>query len=314
MSFTQVTERERYFISTALVEGFTKTSIAYALNRSRSTIQREIKRNSDRRGHYKPFIANNIAVFRRSDCRRKSYFTNEEWGAVFDKLRIQWAPEQVASRFAKDGEVSMHFGTIYRQIKRDKRKGGKLFRHLRQANKKRRKGYGRPDSRGILRGKRNISERPKVANERRELGHCEADLVRGFNALGWILTLIDRKARLVRIRKLRNKSTEEVNRKLLGLIEELDIKTITVDNGCEFHAYKELEKATGVRFYFANAHRSWERGSIENMNGLIRQYLPKTMPLTDLTQARCTQIENRLNQRPRKLLNYKTPEEYYYGF
>jgi transposase, IS30 family len=313
MSYRQVTERERYYISGALREGRSKAFIARALGRPRSTIQREILRNKDRRGHYKALIAHDKALFRRKDSRRKSYFTEAEWALVFARIRLEWAPEQAAGRLAQAGLVKMHFGTIYREIKRDKRKGGRLFRHLRQAQRQRRKRYGRPDSRGRLRGKRNISSRPLEATLRLVLGHWEGDLVRGYRGQGWILTLIERKSRYCRILKLGNKSVREVNRKLIRVLKSHAVKTVTVDNGCEFHGYKEVEAATGALFYFANPHRSWERGSVENLNGLIRQYLPKTMSLENLTQSRCAFIEIRLNQRPRKLLNYKTPEECYFG-
>ena len=313
MSYRQVTKSERYYISGALAIGLSKTFIARALGRSRSTIHREISRNRDSRSHYKGLIAHGSAEYRKRESRRKSYFTEAEWASVFEKIRLEWAPEQTAGKLALAGQVKMHFGTIYREIRRKKRKGGRIHLHLRQSGKKRRKRNGRPDSRGVKRGKRNISQRPEAANARSEFGHCEADLVRGFRAQGWVLTLIDRRARLVRIRKLNGKTAQEVNRKLIPLLKALDVKTVTVDNGCEFHSYEEVEKATGVQFYFANPRRSCERGSIENMNGLIRQYLPKSMPLHNLSQARCNFIEKRLNQRPRKMFDFKTPEEYYYG-
>lgn len=313
MKYRQVTEHERYIISFALARGVSKVAIARELNRSRSTIQREISRNRLQNGQYKPLIAHRISDYRRKRTRRKSYFTEVEWALVYDMVRVEFSPEQTSARLAKEGLVKMHFGTIYREIKRNKRRGGRLFAHLRQANKQRRKRNGRPDSRGILRGKRNIATRPQVANNRLELGHWEVDLIRGHRAEGWVLTMVDRKSRFVRIRKLHGKSAVEVNRKLIPLVRFHRIRTITVDNGCEFHGFKLIESATGVKFYFANAHRSWERGSIENMNGLIRQYLPKLMRFTNLTQARCDFIERRLNSRPRKILNYKTPEESYYG-
>lgn len=313
MSYAQVSEKERYYISWALGEGVPLTRIAHKLGRSRSTIHREIVRNRDCRGHYKPLIAHGSAEFRKRDSRRKSYFTEAEWAEVFKQIRFDLAPEQAAGRLALTGVVKMHLTTIYREIKRNKQRGGLLFKHLRQAHRKKRKRYGTPENRGVLKGKRNISERPREANERSEIGHCEADLVRGHGGFGWVLTLVERRTRLARVRKLDGKSVEEINRKLIPIIRDLGAKTITVDNGCEFHGYKTVEGATGVQFYFANPHRSWERGSIENLNGLIRQYLPKWMPLNDLTQAKCNFIEDRLNRRPRKTLNYKTPEECYYG-
>jgi len=313
MKYRQVTEQERYIISQALVKRSPITIIAQTLGRSRSTIQREINRNKDCRGHYKPLIAHDKAIFRRIDSRRKTYYTEDQWNLVREKLRIDWSPEQISLRFAQFGQLQIHWVTIYRQIRRDRRKGGQVFKHLRQANKKRRKGYGHPDSRGLLRGKRNISERPRVANNRKEKGHGEGDLVRGHKGQGWILTVIDRKHRYLDIKKLRGKSSKEVNRKLIRIIREREYKTMTLDNGTEFHGYRELEKATGIRFYFANAHRSWERGSIENANGLIRQYFPKKMNLIRVTQERCDFVAMRINQRPRKILNLKTAEESYFG-
>lgn len=313
MSYRQVTERERYFISGALGKGLSKTFIAHALDRSRSTIQREINRNKDRRGHYKPLIAHDKAEFRKKESRRKTYFTEAQLSLVWEKLRVDWSPEQISLRFAQLGQLQIHWVTIYRQIRRDRRKGGQIFKHLRQAHRKRRKGYGKPDSRGLLRGKRNISKRPKVATFRKEKGHGEGDLVRGHKGEGWLLTVIDRKHRYLDIKKLKGKSVKEVNRKLIRIIRKRGFKTMTMDNGTEFHGYKEVEKATGIRFYFANAHRSWERGSIENVNGLIRQYFPKRMSFIQVTQARCDFVAMRINQRPRKILKLKTAEESYFG-
>ena len=313
MKYRQVTEKERYFICNALSMGVSKTSIAHSLGRHRSTIMREITRNKDRKGHYKPLISHRLAIARRKDSRRKSYFAESELNLVRGKIRIDWAPEQISLRFAETGELSIHFVTIYRQIKRDKRRGGYLFRHLRQANKKRRKGYGHPDHRGILQGKRNISERPKEAEARMEFGHAEADLIRGYKGQGWLLSLIDRKTRYLKLRTLGgSKSVKRVNRNLIRLIKLLGLKTITVDNGTEFHGYKKVEEVTGVKFYFANPHCSWERGSIENTNGLIRQYFSKSISLIHVTQARCNFVEMRINNRPRKILNMKTPKECYH--
>jgi len=311
MIYRQVTERERYFLTLLLSEGKSKTDIAKLMGRSRSTIQREIRRNQDRQGAYKPLIAHRKAMRRRRESRQITYFSEAQWALVWERIRKQWAPEQISGHLAKQGELEIHFATIYRHIRFKRKHGSRIHRHLRQANKKRRKGYGRPDSRGVLQGKVNISERPEAANKRIEYGHFEADLVRGFQGWGHVLTLADRMTRYTQVVKLKNKSADEVARKLIKVAKRLKIKTFTVDNGCEFHDYKSVETATGSRFFFANPHCSWERGTIENINGLIRQYLPKKEVLTNVTQQYCRFIEKRLNQRPRKMFNYKTPEEYY---
>jgi transposase, IS30 family len=251
MRYRQVTDKERYFISGALAKGHSKTFIARFLGRHRSTIHREIERNKDSKGHYKYWIAQGSAKYRRSASRRNSYFPETVWAFVKANIKTEWAPEQVVGKLTLVGGPRMHWVTIYREIKRDKRKGGRLFKHLRQASKKRRKGYGRPDSRGVLRGKRNISERPQAANDRSELGHCEADLVRGYRGLGWALTLIDRSARLVRIRKLRGKSVQEVNRKLIPILRELGVKTLTVDGSVKFLSQNRIGSFNMVLHYAA---------------------------------------------------------------
>lgn len=169
------------------------------------------------------------------------------------------------------------------------------------------------NSRGILRGKRDISERPEAADKRLGKGHFEMDLVHGDRSRGCILTLVDRKTRLVFIRKLKDKSIEEVGKALVPVIRHHQIQNITSDNGPGFHDYKRVETLTGVKFYFAKPYPSWERGTSENTNGLIRQYLPKWMSMTRVTQWDCNAIAQRLNRRPRKILNLTIPEEAHYG-
>jgi len=312
MKYQQVTEKERYFISRLLRAGKSVGEIVQATARHRSTIDREIKRNRDCQGHYKPLIANDMAVFRRHDSRRTTYFSETQWALVHSKIKLDWAPEQVSLKLAKNGELSIHWATIYRHIERNKLRGGKLNRHLRQFNKKRRKGYGRSDSRGVLRGKRNIKERPEAANLRSEVGHFEVDLMQGYKAQGYVMTIVDRMSRYLRIVKLIDKTMGEVSRKLIPILKAMNAKTATVDNGCEFHDYKNVENQTGVLFYFANPHCSWERGTIENTNGLARQYFPKKESMKGVTQVYCNFAEKRLNQRPRKILDLNTPEECYH--
>lgn len=311
MSYQQLTHPERYFLSSLVSQKKSKTFIAKALGRSRSTIYREIARNKTREGFYRPMVAQHIADSRRMSARRFTRFSEKEWAQIWAKLRQQWSPEQISLRFGREGRLSIHHATIYRHIHWDRHIGGSLCLNLRQANKQRRKRYGRPDSRGILRGKRPIETRPQAANERSEYGHYEADLIRGFKYQGWALTLNDRKTRYTRVVKLKNKTAQEVAKRLVHLVREHGIKTITVDNGCEFHGYREVEEKTSVKFYFANPYCSWERGTNENSNGLIRQYLPKTAAFTKISPIHFSFIENRLNSRPRKVIGLKTPEEYY---
>jgi IS30 family transposase len=211
------------------------------------------------------------------------------------------------------GVLSISHETIYRYIWRDKKNGGRLYRHLRQSPKLRRKRYRSYDSRGVQRGKRGLGERPAGATSRSEKGHFEVDLMHSTRSSDCLLTLVDRKTRLVIIRKLKDKTMDEVSGALIPLVREHEIRTLTADNGTEFHAYARVEWLTGATFYFAAPYHSWERGTSENTNGLIRQYVPKRMSMAGITQWQCNAIARRLNTRPRKILNLSTPEEAHYG-
>ncbi|GAB2191546.1 hypothetical protein MAH1_31540 [Sessilibacter sp. MAH1] len=206
---------------------------------------------------------------------------------------------------------SISYETIYQYIWEDKRNGGTLWQLLRQSSKKRRKRYNAYDSRGRLTNKKSISERPLSVENKRFFGHWEIDTVFGKGSKHCIVTLVERKSKYLLIGKLPNKSTKELNQRVLKLILQnaSRFKTITADNGTEFHQYQAIEELSGVTFYFATPYHSWERGLSENTNGLIRQYLPKNQSMESVTQHQCNYIAKQLNQRPRKCLRYKTPEE-----
>ena len=209
----------------------------------------------------------------------------------------------------------MSHETIYQYIWRDKAAGGQLWRHLRQSSRQRRKRRNSYDSRGRLANKRKISERPIGVEGRRTRQHLEIDTVIGKGSRDCIVTIVERKSGYVMIGKLKDRTTRSLNRRCIKLLhrEPATFKTITADNGTEFHQYPEIEAATNTRFYFANPHHSWERGTNENTNGLIRQYIPKGTSMKDLTQAQCDRIAKKLNTRPRKRHGFKTPEEILYA-
>lgn len=163
--------------------------------------------------------------------------------------------------------------------------------------------------------KRHISERPKTVESRQTKGHWEIDTVMGHGSTDCVVTLHERKTGYVLIGKLKDRTTTSPNKRTISLIDKYPdaFKTITADNGTEFHQYRFIERTSDVRFYFATPHHSWERGSNENTNGLIRQYLPKGKSMKKLTQQQCDQIAKHLNSRPRKRLNYKTPEECFHA-
>jgi IS30 family transposase len=312
--YRQITSGERYAIAALRRRGLSIRGIAGELARAPSTISREIRRNRRADGGYRAFTAGEHTSARRSRSRRKPRITPELYTVVERYLRMDWSPEQVSGFLRAEGIASISHETIYIHVWRDKRAGGELWRHLRQSSKKRRKRYGAYDSRGRLAGKRHISERPPEVEERIEIGHWEIDTVMGTeHGRNSVVTLVERATGYVVMGKLARHCAADATERCVELISRHAgrVATITADNGTEFHSYKLIEQATGVEFYFATPHHSWERGTNENTNGLIRQYLPKRTSQAHVTQADCDAIAAKLNSRPRKRLGYRTPEECY---
>lgn len=308
--YRQLTSEERYALATLRRQGYSLRGIARALGRAPSTISREVRRNRRKDGRYRCFTADQRARARRSRSRRNQRFSAADWALVLSCLNQEWSPEQISGRLGKQDTLRISHESIYRFIWRDKKRGGTHYKLLRQAGKKRRKRYGSYDSRGRLAGKRHISQRPPAVEDRAQLGHWEIDTVLG-KGKPCIVTLVERATGYLLVGKMKARSVAELNRATLALISSAapPVRTITADNGTEFHGYADIEAASGVRFFFATPHHSWERGSSENANGLIRQYLPKRTSLARLSQDRCDTIARRLNTRPRKRYDYRTPEE-----
>ena len=315
MTYRQITFAERYTLGLLRQHGLAPAAIARVLGRHRSTIGREVRRNgTPRDGCYRPQLAEWYARGRRSRSRRNRRFSAADWARVQTLVREDWSPEQIAGRLRRQRELAISHETIYRYLWADKHAGGTLYRHLRGARKQRRKRYGRYDRRGRVAGKRSITTRPPIVDTRTQRGHWEGDTVLGASQAGpCVLSLVERKTGYLVVGKLPRRSTAAVDQRAQQLIDAQPhpVRTLTVDNGTEFHDYAALERATATRFYFATPHHAWERGTNENTNGLLRQYLPKGQSMTHLTQADCDRIALKLNQRPRKRLDYRTPEECY---
>jgi len=310
----QITLEERYAINVMRKHHYSIRAIARELDRAPSTISRELRRNLRPSGRYVPDIAHSYATARRRRSRRNARIGPEIWQIVDRYLKMDWSPEQVAGFLKAEGILSISHETIYLHVWADKRSGGDLWRHLRQSNKRCRKRYRSRDWRGRLAGKRHISERPPEIEERAEVGHWEIDTVMGTeHGKNSVVTLVERATGYLVMGKLARHCAADTVARTIELIERQGgrVATITADNGTEFHSYKQIEEATGVEFYFATPHHAWERGTNENTNGLIRQYLPKKTCFADVTQGDCDAIAAKLNSRPRKRLGYRTPEECY---
>jgi IS30 family transposase len=233
---------------------------------------------------------------------------------VEDLLAEGLSPDQISGRLRREGKLRISHETIYKHVWAEKHAGGSLHLLLRQRTKKHRKRYATRERRGRLPGKRAIEDRPQVVNRRRQLGHWELDTIHG-SGRDSVATFVERVTGLLLIGKLQNVTAAEFNRRAIKMIRQFErkhgriFKTATADNGTEFHSHAEIERKTGLKFYFATPYHSWERGTNENTNGLIRQYLPKRTSLASLTQVECNAIAMRLNNRPRKRHDYATPLE-----
>ena len=312
MTYRQLSPEERYMLAALRKQGFNKSQIARSLGRHRSTVGRELRRNATYAdGRYRAFTAQERTNGRRSRSRRNRRFDAEDFALIDDLLCRQWSPEQVAGHLAREGLLSISHETIYRHVWRDKRDGGLLYTHLRGARKRRRKRYGAYDSRGRLAGKRPISERPAEVEARKSVGHWEIDTVMGTGSKDCIVSMVERKSGLLLIGKLADRTAASLNSRAIRLMRRHGgpFQTVTADNGTELHGYQRIERRTGALFYFARPYHSWERGSNENANGLIRQYLPKGSSMAGLSQQRCNAIAHQLNKRPRKRLGFRTPLE-----
>ena len=312
MGYRQLTRDERYVIASMMWRGYSMREVARVLDRSVSTISRERQRNATTHdGSYRAEKAQQYAMARRRRTRKKDQYSQQEWAVVARLLERQWSPGQIVGRARLLRQDSMSKETIYRYLRRDRRAGGQLWSELRILSKFGRKRRGSPATRGKLLGKRHISERPAAVQRRRQVGHWEGDTVMGADQHHCVLTLVERVTGYVIIKKLVARTMEQACNALSTAIATVrsKVRTITLDNGTEFHDYERVEKLHGVKFYFATPYHSWERGTNENTNGLIRQYLPKGMCMRRVSQADCNKIAAALNDRPRQRLQFRTPNE-----
>ena len=315
-SYQQLTEEERIEIYALRKEGKSISQIAMELGRNRSTIQREIDRNSGQRG-YRPKQAHRKAKERQVLKRRAIKMTGPTLTYIQEKLALQWSPEQISNVMRLDhdftGQVVSH-ESIYSYILEDKRNGGTLYKQLRTASKgKYRKRYGKQDYRGKIPNRKDIDERPAIVDEKKRLGDWEADLVVGSGGSGYLVTLVERISKLTLIGYVDYKTSLDVTAEIIRLLlpYKQNVHTITFDNGREFNGHQEISSGLTCGCYFAKPYHSWERGLNENTNGLIRQYLPKKMAFPPITDSILMHITGRLNTRPRKSLDYITPTEIY---
>lgn len=309
MSHKHFTIEERESILEYLVLGFKNSEIALNLGRSRSSIGRELSRNSIK-GKYSPHRAQQNYFERKRNCGAKKKLENSELLIdIQTKLEKGWTPEQISGRAKEDKIFNISFKTIYLSIK-----AGLLSENVEKLlpRKGKRKQNGVKETRGGIPDKKMIDERPPEADERSQVGHFESDTIIGSGKRGAIMTYVCRKSRFLIAELMIDRKANTFNQATIEsfkyLPEDLP-KTFTSDNGKEFSKFKELEKKLRVKCYFANPYHSWERGTNENTNGLLRRYFPKGTDFSELTKEEVNKAVWAINNRPRKCLGFKTPLE-----
>ena len=308
--YRHLTKDERIVIRTLLQEQCSIRYIAEALDRSASTIGREIKRNSGLRG-YRPKQAQAKADERRCKPRFRK-MTRDVIAHIETKLAEDHSPEQISGRMQREIGLAVSTFRIYQHVWQDKNNGGCLFKHLRHANgKKRRRRHGKSAGKSTIPNRTGIEERPEIVAQNIRLGDWEADLVSGSRHQGYLVTLVERSTKRTRIGHVLHKTAKLVSAETIRLLSDQPgpVHTITYDNGGEFAAHEKVNEALGCSSYFAQPYHSWERGLNENTNGLIRQYFPKKMDLRDVSRDEIAFVEERLANRPRKTLDFMTPSE-----
>lgn len=291
--------------------GLSQKEIAKQLGCYQSTISRELSGNRGR-NEYISEDAQKKAERRKSlASRRPKKLTKELIGLIKSRLYKKFSPEQISGVLRKDNGIIISYETIYRMVWADKRMGGTLYKDLRRRGKRYNKRGSKVAGRGLIPNRRDISERPKIVEEKLRLGDFEGDTIIGKGHRSAIVTIVDRRTKLLKMHLVMNNNATDVGsgicKKLMPLKQFC--YTITTDNGREFAHHQMVAKELGIDFFFARPYRSCERGLNENTNGLIRQYFPKGTDFSEVSHDEVYKVECALNNRPRKSLGYRTPRE-----
>lgn len=315
MPYQHLTLEERSMIAPMRILGWSIRDIATQLGRAPSTISRELRRNSDGTGAYASYWAHRDAQRRRRAVRHSCLTSGVLATYVQEKLQCRWSPEQIAHRVRLDyphaSAMRISHQTIYMWLAEDHRTGGSWSRYLRH-HRRRRKRYGSGPRAPRIRGRVSLADRPAIAHRRGRIGDWEGDLVVGRGQSGFVATHVDRRSRFLLAAKVSRRTAAEVTavtRKILQPLPRQVRRTLTVDNGSEWTAFRSLQRTLGLQVYFASPYAAWERGTNENTNGLLRDYFPKQTDFSMITARQLAYVVEELNNRPRKCLAYRTPAE-----
>ncbi len=321
MSYTQLTEKERYVIS-HLRSSFSLREISRRLNRHHTTISRELKRNGPKYDCtvYWYDWTHPLAMARRHQPRHHRRQSNPRLvNYVESKLKLGWPPEVIANRlridYPNDEQMRISHEAIYRWIYLDASVDGTLYQSLRRGRKRRKKQRRYGTGMRFKADKVGIDQRPEIVATRQRFGDWEGDTVQGKPGTGGIATMVERKSRFLVAAKLEDKKAATLTEKSIkafGPIPRVMRQTLTLDNGSEFANFKELGKKTRMKIYFADPYAAWQRGANENTNGLLRHYFPKGIDFRKTDEDDVYEAVRKLNNRPRKCLGYRTPHEVFW--
>lgn len=307
--YHHLTVEERYQIYALSKAKKSQTEIAEIIKKNKSTICREMKRNSGLKG-YRPKQANNLAFKRKKIIRCPIKMNFEVKEKISKKLQNKWSPEQISERFKLEKQSSVSHETIYKFIYKNKQEGGVLYKHLRRSHRKRKNRFPKENRRVGIKDALSINKQNKRIKERKEVGDWERDTMVGVNHKSACLVLVDRKSRFSKIKNLPSKKkAKKVTDATVNILKDLPKLSITNDRGLEFSDHKNLSKKLQIKVYFCNPYSSYERGTNENTIGLVRQYFPKKTDLSKISQKDIVKVEFQLNNRPRKVLDWRTPYE-----
>ena len=318
MKYKHLTVEERYHIAALKKAKFNQKFIANELNVSESTISRELKRNSSSQTKsYSAINANKVSLTRRTYASRKS---NKKMHVKLQNIikkyiTEDWSPEQIDKRLKEVDIANISYVSIYQFVEQNKQQGGDLYTHLRFHHTGHRRAKYGSKNKGRIKDRTSISKRDQIVNDKSRVGDWEIDTIVGAGKKGAITTVVERVTSLVRISIPTTKKAIDIENETIRILKPLrdKIYTITSDNGLEFSNHKNISEALEYDHYFCHPYSSWERGLNEYTNGLIRQYIPKGTSFENITLEYIKMIEDKLNNRPRKALNWKTPNEVFYG-
>lgn len=308
MKYKQLTYEQRIEIYILLKAGYNQTQIAEFIGVNKSTVSREINRNTGKKG-YRYKQANQRTMDRRHNAKKHIRFSPELQRLVKEYLTEDWSPEQISGWLKANSLEAVSPETIYQFIISDQKSGGDLYTHLRQGRKKRRKRIKTKDQRGQIPDRTSIDKRPAIVDNKERIGDWEIDTIIGKNHKGALVTAVERKTKFTCIGHVSTREADLVANTLIRMLSPYKafVHTITSDNGKEFTKHQKIAEILETEFYFAHPYCSWERGLNENTNGLIRQYFPKKSSLVDVNKEQIVVVQNKLNNRPRKSLNFQMP-------